>query len=141
MIKTIMKKLLLFKKPESNLLFALAMTWIYVMIVFTFMLPFLSFSEIEYQDLMVSANYLALLSIGYIYFVVVLSMTFRQIKGLRTILYPLITFSIPVWTILFLFGISAVYLWLLIFVIPILFFGLPVALFTGLSLDSKKTKS
>ncbi|GEM_PF-1815315 len=135
-----MKLLLLFDTPEKNLFFAYFMTWIYTILVFFGMQPFLTFSEIETQSPMVSVIYIGLLAIGFTYFIYIFMITISKVQRFRSLIFPFLVISIPVWTIMILLGISAMFLWFVLPLIPLMLIAIPTAFFIGLFLDLKAAK-
>lgn len=127
-----------FKSPSTNLIFALCMTWLYVIVVLFITVPLITLSEATTPETWKTILHFALMTPGLAYFMFSTSEHFQHIKSLRFLLFPLMLFSIPAWGILTLLGIGGAVLWFTFFLFPVWIFGIPGTLIFGLILDLKK---
>ncbi len=129
-----------FKSPSTNLIFALFMTWLYVIGVLFITVPLVTLSEASTPETWMTILHFALMTPGLAYFMFSYSEHFQNIKSLRFLLFPLMLFSIPAWGILTLLGIGGTVLWFTFFLFPVWIIGIPGTFIAGLILDLKKKK-
>ena len=127
--------------PFAKILLTFLIGWVFVSTTFVILSPWLSFSEIEIQPLPISIIASALTLTAIITtFAITVSNHKRIITG-RLIIYPLMLISYGVWFLLIGFSFSPVFLWLMFFLFPILFFGVPLMIFIGYLVDRKFKKN
>lgn len=129
-----------FKSPLKNLLFAISMTWLYVIGVLFITVPFVTLSEATTPETWMTILHIGLMTPGLAYFLFSFIEHFQYITSFRFFLYPLMLLSIPVWGILTLLGFGATVIWFTFFLFPVWMIGIPGTLIYGLLLDSKKKK-
>jgi hypothetical protein len=129
------------QSPLVKVLFAFMIGWVFVVLLFIILGPWLSFSEIERQSLPISiiASALTLTSI-ITTFVMTVSNHKKIITG-RLLIYPLMLVSYGVWFLLIGFSYSAVFLWFMFLLIPLFFFGVPLMILIGYLVDRKFKKN
>ena len=129
------------ESPLAKVLFTFLFGWMLVILTFIILGPWLSFSEIERQSLPISliASAVTLTTI-ITTFVITVSNHKKMITG-RLFIYPIMLISYGIWFILFGFSYSAVFLWFMLFLIPLLFFGVPFLILIGYLVDRKFKKN
>jgi hypothetical protein len=130
------------QSPLVKVLLTFFLGWILVILTFIILSPWLSFSEIERQPLPISiiASAVTLTTI-ITTFMITVSNHKKIISG-RLLIYPIMLISYGIWFLLIGFSYSAVLLWFMFFLIPLLFFGVPVLILIGYLVDRtfKKNK-
>jgi hypothetical protein len=130
------------QSPLVKVLLTFLVGWMLVILTFIILGPWLSFSEIERQSLPISiiASAVTLTTI-ITTFVITVSNHKKIISG-RLLIYPIMLISYGIWFLLIGFSYSAVLLWFMFFLIPLLFFGVPVLILIGYLVDRtfKKNK-
>jgi|GEM_PF-6503946 hypothetical protein len=126
--------------PITNILLSYLAGWVIVIFTFFLMGDLINFSENDIQPIQVN-----LIGSGSILTVMILTLTntvinHRKIRSGRWFLYPTMLFSYGLWLILIGFSYSAVYLWILIFSLPLIFFGVPILSFIGYLIDRRVIK-
>lgn len=129
-----------FKSPSTNLLFALSMTWLYAIVVLIITVPMVTLSEASTPETWITILHIGLMAPGHLYFLLSYNEHFQHIKSLRSLLFPLMVFSIPAWGILSLLGFGATVLWFTLIISPVWMVGIPIAFIFGLDLDRKQKK-
>jgi hypothetical protein len=127
--------------PIKKILLSYLAAWVIVIFTFILMGDSINFSENDIQPMHVN-----LIGSGLTLTVMILTLTntvinHRKIRSGRWFLYPLMHFSYVLWMILIGFSYSAVYLWMLIFSLPLIFFGVPILSFIGYLIDRRVIKT
>jgi hypothetical protein len=126
--------------PITNILLSYLAGWVIVIFTFILMGDLINFSENDIQPIQVN-----LIGSGSILTVMILTLTntvinHRKIRSGRWFLYPTMLFSYGLWLNLIGFSYSAVYLWILIFSLLLIFFGVPILSFIGYLIDRRVIK-
>ena len=129
-----------FQSHTINLFFSIFITWIYTFLVLLITMPLITFSEATTPETWMTILHFALMAPGFIYLLFNISLHFQHIAKARFLLFPILVFSIPAWTILVLLGIGATILWFVLFLMPIWLIGIPGSLIFGLILDLSKKR-
>ncbi|MEY3431694.1 MAG: hypothetical protein RIS53_592 [Bacillota bacterium] len=129
-----------FRSHTTNLFFSIGLTWIYTILVLLITMPLITFSEATTPETWMTILHFALMAPGLIYLIFNISVHFQHISKARFLLFPILVFSIPAWTILVLLGMGATILWFVLFLMPIWLIGIPGSLIFGLILDLSKKR-
>jgi uncharacterized membrane protein YoaK (UPF0700 family) len=126
--------------PIKKILLSYLAAWVIVIFTFILMGDSINFSENDIQPMHVN-----LIGSGLTLTVMILTLTntvinHRKIRSGRWFLYPIMIFSYVLWIILIGFSYSAVYLWMLFFSLPLIFFGVPILSFIGYLIDRRVIK-
>ena len=129
------------QSPLVKVLFTFLLGWMLVILAFIILSTWLSFSEIERQSLPISiiASAVTLTTI-ITTFVITVSNHKKIITG-RLLIYPIMLISYGIWFVLIGFSYSAVFLWFMLFLIPLLLFGVPFMILIGYLVDRKFKKN
>ena len=127
--------------PIKKILLSYLAAWVIVIFTFILMGDSINFSENDIQPMHVN-----LIGSGLTLTVMILTLTntvinHRKIRSGRWFLYPIMIFSYVLWIILIGFSYSAVYLWMLFFSLPLIFFGVPILSFIGYLIDRRVIKT